>query len=108
MEKLGRYKKLLGVIGLVSLAFAAGASSGPLFRAVGMPLESVFVTNLPASPVPVKDATSFNAFFGTFDTDSLGQIFLTGAMNATGFDRVSYEIVSLTTTTITVHAEMGS
>ncbi len=107
LEKLGRYKKLFGVLGLVSLAFAAAASSRPLFRAVGMQIDNVFVTNFPASPVPVKDATSFTTFFGTFNIDSLGQIFLTGAMNVTGFDKVSCEIVSLGTTTLTVQAEMG-
>ncbi len=80
-----------------------------------MPIDNVFVTNtpanpvlvMPANPVPVKHATSFQTFFGTFTTDSLGQIFLTGAINVTGFDKVSFEIVSTTVTTLTVRAEMG-
>ena len=94
----------------MSLAFLAGLST-PAFTAVAGSIAHVFVANTSANPVPVvsKDASSFKTFFGTFTTDSLGQIFLTGIMNITGFDKVSLEIVQFPTsvTGLTVNVIMG-
>lgn len=47
--------------------------------------------------VIAKNGTSFTTFFQTFTTDSLGQIFLTGPMDARGFSKVSIEIIQFPT-----------
>ena len=48
--------------------------------------------------VIAKSGTAFTSFFQTDTTDGLGQIFLTGPMDARGYSKVSIEIVQFPTT----------
>lgn len=85
------------------------ATAGP---AVAKQIQEVLVVNGPDRPVPVtvqgtatvtgavtaKDGTAFTTYFQTRTTDNLGQIFLTGILDARGFDKVSVEIIEFPTT----------
>jgi hypothetical protein len=120
----------LPAVGLVALLIGIVlATAGP---AVAKQLQEVLVVNGTDRPVPVaaqgttkiagtvgidpaanmvvsKDGTAFTTYFQTRTTDQLGQIFLTGILDARGFDKVSVEIVQFPTTVggLTVTVDEG-
>lgn len=124
------HRAALPAVGLVALVGGIVlATAGP---AVAKQIQEVLVVNGTDRPVPVtaqgttviagtvginpsanmvvaKDGTAFTTYFKTFTTDSLGQIFLTGIIDARGFDKASIEIIQFpgAVAGLTVNVDMG-